>query len=231
LKPVSDPLISKVLSEKEEKEMNPMRWRVVVGGLLVLAGVLALVNAITGYNLGGIVWALLLGLGGLAFVFVMASNKSNWWAAIPGFTLLGIAALVALEAIAPRVTGQYGGALVLGGIGIAFMVVYLLNRKFWWALIPMGVMFSLVVLIFLEGVMAEPAVVFFLGLAATFGLVGLVPADNGKRMTWPWIPAGVLLLVGLIVGMGENDWARFLMPVVVILVGGYLVLRAMRQKA
>ena len=74
--------------------MNPMRWRVMVGGLLVLAGVLAMVNAITGYNLGGIVWALLLGLGGLAFIFVMASNKSNWWAAIPGFTLLGIAALV-----------------------------------------------------------------------------------------------------------------------------------------
>ncbi len=74
--------------------MNPMRWRVMVGGLLVLAGVLAMVNAITGYNLGGIVWALLLGLGGLAFIFVMASNKNNWWAAIPGFTLLGIAALL-----------------------------------------------------------------------------------------------------------------------------------------
>ena len=211
--------------------MNPMRWRVLVGGLLVLAGVLAMVNAITGYNLGGIVWALLLGLGGLAFIFVMASNKSNWWAAIPGFTLLGIAALVALEAVAPRVTGQYGGALVLGGIGLAFLVVYLLNRAFWWAIIPMGVMFTLVVLILVEGFMGEPAVVFFLGLAATFGVVALLPVDNGKRMSWPLIPAGVLLFVGLLVGMGENDWTRFIMPIVVILVGGYLVLRAMRQKA
>ncbi len=211
--------------------MNPMRWRVLVGGLLVLAGVLAMVNAITGFNLGGIVWALLFGLGGLAFIFVLASDKKNWWAAIPGFTLLGIGALIALDTIAPRVASQYGGALVLGGIGLAFLVVYLLNRAFWWAIIPMGVMFTLVVLISVEGVMGEPAVVFFLGLAATFGVVALLPVDNGKRMSWPLIPAGVLLFVGLLVGMGENDWTRFIMPIVVILVGGYLVLRAMRQKA
>jgi len=211
--------------------MNPMRWRLMVGGLLVVAGVVALINAITGYNLGGIVWALLLGLSGLAFVFVMASNKSNWWAAIPGFTLLGIAALVGLESLAPNVTGQYGGALVLGGIGLSFLVVYLLNRAFWWAIIPMGVMFSLVALIMLEGVMGQPVIVFFLGLAATFGLIALLPIDNGKRMSWPLIPAAAMLLVGLIVGMGENDWARFIMPAAVILLGGYLVLRAFRQKA
>src|SRR3989337_2862857 len=114
LKLASDRLKPKVLNLKEEIEMNPMRWRLIVGGLLVVAGVVALINAITGYNLGGIVWALLLGLSGLAFVFVMASHKSNWWAAIPGFTLLGIAALVGLESLAPNVTGQYGGALVLG---------------------------------------------------------------------------------------------------------------------
>jgi len=96
----------------------------------------------------------------------------------------------------------------------------------------MGVMFSLVALIALESLMGDSAVViFFLGLAATFGLIALLPVDNGKRMSWPWIPAGALLLVGLIVGMGENDWARFVMPVAVILVGGYLVLRAFRQKA
>lgn len=212
--------------------MNSMRWRLLVGGLLVVAGLVAMVNAVTGFDLGGIVWALLLGLGGLAFIFVMASDKNNWWAAIPGFTLLGIAALVGLDSLAPRLLGDAGGALVLGGIGLAFLVVYLINRTFWWALIPMGVMFSLVALIALEGFMGDSAVVvFFLGLAATFGLIALLPVENGKRMSWPWIPAGALLLVGLIVGMGQNDWARFIMPVAVILVGGYLVLRAFRQKA
>jgi len=63
------------------------------------------------------------------------------------------------------------------------------------------------------------------------GLIALLPIDNGKRMSWPLIPAAAMLLVGLIVGMGENDWARFIMPAAVILLGGYLVLRAFRQKA
>src|SRR3989337_2814382 len=212
----SDRLKSKVLNLKEEIEMNPMRWRLMVGGLLVVAGVVALINAITGYNLGGIVWALLLGLSGLAFVFVMASHKSNWWAAIPGFTLLGIAALVGLESLAPNVTGQYGGALVLGGIGLRFLVVYLLNRSFWWAIIPMGVMFSLVALILLDPYLSEPAILFFLGLAATFGVLALLPIDNGKRTIWPVYPAGGLLLVALIVGIGASDWAGYIMPVGVI---------------
>jgi len=108
--------------------MNSMRWRLLVGGLLVVAGLVAMVNAVTGFDLGGIVWAILLGLGGLAFIFVMASDKNNWWAAIPGFTLLGIAALVGLDTLAPRLLGEAGGALVLGGIGLAFLVVYLINR-------------------------------------------------------------------------------------------------------
>src|SRR3972149_1863307 len=154
--------------------MNPMRWRILVGGLLILAGVLAMVNAVTGIDLGGFVWAVLFVLGGLAFISVMASNRNHWWAAIPGFTLLGIGALIGLDQIAPRAAEQIGGALVLAGIGLSFLVVYLLNRSFWWAIIPMGVMFSLVALIMLEGVMGPAVIVFFLGLAATSALIALL---------------------------------------------------------
>ena len=165
--------------------MNPTRWRILVGGLLILAGVIALVNTITGIDLGGFVWAVLFILGGLAFIYVMASDRSNWWAAIPGFTLLGIGALIGLEEIAPQASDQIGGALVLAGIGVSFLVVYFLNRNFWWAIIPMGVMFSLVALILLEPYMSKSVVIFFLGLAATFGVLALLPINNGKRTNWP----------------------------------------------
>src|SRR3972149_8911637 len=195
--------------------MNPMRWRILVGGLLILAGVLAMVNAVTGIDLGGFVWAALFVLGGLAFISVMASNRSHWWAAIPGFTLLGIGALIGLEQIAPRAAEQIGGALVLAGIGVSFLVVYLLNRSYWWAIIPMGVMFSLVALILLAPYLSEPAILFFLGLAATFGVLALLPIDNGKRTISPVYPAGGLLLVALIVGIGASDWAGYIMPGVV----------------
>ena len=211
--------------------MNPTRWRILVGGLLILTGVIGMVNAITGIDLGGFAWAVLFVLGGLAFIYVMASDRSKWWAAIPGFTLLGIGALIGLEEIAPRASDQIGGALVLAGIGVSFLVVYLLNRSFWWAIIPMGVMFSLVALILLEPYMSESAVIFFLGLAATFGVLALMPINNGKRTNWPLFPAGGLLLVALIVGIGANDWAGYIMPVVVIGIGLFLVMRAMRAKA
>jgi uncharacterized membrane protein HdeD (DUF308 family) len=211
--------------------MNPTRWRILVGGLLILAGVIALVNTITGIDLGGFVWAVLFILGGLAFIYVMASDRSNWWAAIPGFTLLGIGALIGLEEIAPQASDQIGGALVLAGIGVSFLVVYFLNRNFWWAIIPMGVMFSLVALILLEPYMSKSVVIFFLGLAATFGVLALLPINNGKRTNWPLFPAGGLLLVALIVGIGANDWAGYIMPVVVIGIGLFLVLRAIRSKA
>jgi len=212
--------------------MNPMRWRLLVGGLLVLAGVFALINAITGLSLGGLVWAVLFILGGSAFVFVMASDRKNWWAAIPGFTLLGIGVLIGSAELFPRFTDKFGGAFVLAGIGIGFLVVYLLNTSFWWAIIPMGVMLSLVALILLEPFVSTGAVViFFLGLAATFGVLALLPIDNGKRTSWPLFPAGALVLIGLIVGMGAYNWSGFIMPVIIILVGGYLVYRAIRSKA
>ncbi|MHB8943939.1 MAG: hypothetical protein ACYC6E_08750 [Bellilinea sp.] len=211
--------------------MNPMRWRILVGGLLILAGVFAMINTVTGIDLGGFVWAALFVLGGLAFISVMASNRSHWWAAIPGFTLLGIGALIGLEQIAPRVAEQIGGALVLAGIGVSFLAVYLLNRSFWWAIIPMGVMFSLLALILLEPYLSEPAILFFLGLAATFGVLALLPIDNGKRTIWPVYPAGGLLLVALIVRMGAYDWAGYIMPIVVIGIGLFLVLRSLRAHA
>ena len=211
--------------------MNPMRWRILVGGLLILAGVFAMINAVTGIDLGGFVWAVLFVLGGLAFISVMASNRNHWWAAIPGFTLLGIGALIGLDQIAPRAAGQIGGALVLAGIGVSFLVVYLLNRSFWWAIIPMGVMFSLVALILLDPYLSEPAILFFLGLAATFGVLALLPIDNGKRTIWPVYPAGGLLLVALVVGIGASDWAGYIMPVIVIGIGLFLVLRSLRTHA
>jgi len=54
--------------------MNPMRWRILVGGLLILAGVLAMVNAVTGIDLGGFVWAALFVLGGMVLNWMIFSG-------------------------------------------------------------------------------------------------------------------------------------------------------------
>ncbi len=211
--------------------MNPLRWRILAGGLLILAGIIALFNTFTGIDLGGYIWSILFILGGLAFIYVMATDKSNWWASFPGFTMLGIGTEIGVAELWPRAADVLTPGLILGGIGVSFLVVYLLNRSFWWAIIPMGVMLSIVLMIMLEPVMPMSVILFFLGLAATFGVLAVLPINNGSRVTWPLYPAGAMLLVAFIISLSETSWAGYIMPVVIIIVGGYLVFRAVRVKA
>lgn len=211
--------------------MNPMRWRILAGSLLILAGIIALFGSITGIDLGAYVWALLFVMGGLVFLYVLLTDKKNWWAAIPGFTLLGIGGGIGAAELWPRASDSLTTALILAGIGASFFVVYLLNRSFWWAIIPMGVLFSIVLMVILEPIMAEAEIIFFLGLAATFGVLALVPVNEGKRMTWPLYPAGVMLLMAFFFSLNETSWAGYIMPVIIIIIGGYLVFRAVRVKA
>src|SRR5574340_304672 len=208
--------------------MNPLRWRILAGGLLILAGVIAMFNTITGIDLGGYVWSILFILGGLAFIYVMATDKSNWWASFPGFTMLGIGAGIGVSELWPRAAGVLTPGLILGGIGVSFLVVYLLNRSFWWAIIPAGVMFSIFLMIVLEPIMPQSVILFFLGLAATFGALAFLPIKDGTRVTWPLYPAGAMLLIAFIISLSETTWAGYVVPVIIIIVGGYLVFRAVR---
>jgi len=67
--------------------------------------------------LGGFVWAALFALVGVVFIGVFLQNRENWWAIIPGLTLLGIGAITALAIVAPKQVGPWigGGFLFLIG--------------------------------------------------------------------------------------------------------------------
>ncbi|HEX7434598.1 MAG TPA: hypothetical protein VF326_13180, partial [Anaerolineaceae bacterium] len=99
------------------------------------------------------------------------SDRSKWWAAIPGFTLAGIAASsLLLDRLG------WGGLVFLGGIGVGFWAIYLASRDRWWAIIPGGVLLTLG----LTSVMSDAfgvtnsGGVFFVGLGLTFVLVGVL---------------------------------------------------------
>jgi hypothetical protein len=210
--------------------MTKWNWRILAGGGLILMGVIALLDAVFQVELSGMLWSALFLLGGVAFLAVLATDRKQWWAAIPGFTLLGIGTLIGLSRLAPAVTEQIGGVFVLGGIGLSFIVVYVLNRNFWWALIPAGVMTSLVVMLLLEPLFGDSvAWVFLLGLAATFGVVYLLPGPGGERMEWALWPAGVMVVVSLIVMGVSVQWAAYVIPALMILGGIVLFVRALRR--
>lgn len=66
---------------------------------------------------------------------------------------------------------------------------------------------------------------FFIGLAITFAVVYLV-----TRMGWAIWPAGALGAMGALLMLGAGGAAAFVWPVVLILAGGWLILKTVRGR-
>jgi xanthine/uracil/vitamin C permease (AzgA family) len=202
----------------------------IIGIFLVLLGVLLLLESL-GALPGG--WEVALAavflLGGLGFLWAFATDREWWWASIPGMALVGIGLLIGYGALAPEEPGGVAAGLFLGSLGVGFLLVYLRNRQAWWAIIPCGVMITLALVTGLESE-SELGVggVFFLGLALTFLVVYLVPNPEG-RMTWALIPAAVLGIMGFLILAAAVQLIGFLWPLALVVVGAYLLFRALRQ--
>jgi hypothetical protein len=207
--------------------MNRVGSRVLWGVLLIAAGVLFLLQSLGIVRVAVILWPALVGIASLAFLFVfLSAPQANWWAAIPGFVLLGVAGIIALDQLAPELGEIWSGSLFLGGIALAFWVVYLFNPEQWWAIIPGGVLLTLAVVsglsTVLEGI--ETGGIFFFGLGLTFALLALLPTPEG-RLAWSIVPAIVFLIVGVFLTAAATQLINYVWPVLLILGGLYLLFR------
>lgn len=210
------------------------RWlesRILWGSLLILGGVLFLMQNLGVINFGGIYWAILLSLGGLFFLTIFFTSRANWWALIPGIVLIGVALVLVLDYLIPHFSDVWSGFIVLGSIGLSFILIFLINRQNWWALIPGGALISLGLASglgnFLPGL--ETGGIFLIGLGVTFALVALTPTPEG-RMWWAWIPAGVLMFIGLVLTAVAGRMLIFFGPLVLIIGGGILIYFALRPR-
>jgi hypothetical protein len=211
--------------------MKEMQARIGIGLVLILAGALFLLQSLgIILEIGALVWALLFVLAGGAFLYSFFVDRARWWALIPGFTLLGIGTIIALGRLAPRVEDVIGGSIILGSISLAFWVIYFLQRENWWAIIPGGVLLTIAIFVGLESLFAgvELVGIFFLGLGATFILVALAPKPEG-RLNWAFIPAGILLLMGVLMTAAAFDVMGVFGALALVLVGGYLIYRTVRS--
>ena len=206
--------------------MKALTSRTLWGSLLILGGILFLLDNLGYIKIGELVWALILAVVGLVFVSVFLGDRQHWWALIPGIILLALAATVAVDYLfAGR--ADLGGMIVLGGISLAFWVVYFVNREHWWAIIPAGVLATLAIVSGLDSVLAgviDTGGIFFLGLGATFALVAVLPTPHGQ-MRWAFIPAVVLVIIGLFVIGAARDLLNYIWPVALILVGAVILFR------
>lgn len=214
--------------------MRRLEIRIVGAVLLIVVGVLSLLQNLGIFEGGlALLWALLLAAGGVLFLYAFLADRNQWWFIIPGFVLLSVAALIGLEQFVPAFDGDWGGALVTGGIGLAFWAVYFVKREHWWAIIPGGVMLTIAAVIGLssglERIGLEVGGVFFLGLGLTFGLLSLLPSPEG-RITWALIPAAVFLVMGALITAAAADLLLYLWPAALILGGLYLIFRVLRSR-
>jgi len=200
--------------------------RLLLGGLLVVGGILSLLE-VQGIisNASGIFWGLIFAAGGLVFLYLLFNDPNNWWAAFPGFTLLGLA----VASFLPDSLSAYDGLVFFIGISLAFWWVYFNNKERWWAIIPAGVLLTLGVVSVLDGMTGlETGGSFFLGLGLTFLLVAILP--GGSSHSWALIPGVILLLFGALLGTPFLGLAQYLWPAVLILLGVYLIFRFFRNR-
>ena len=202
--------------------------RIVIGVLLIIAGGLGFLQAF-GFlkNASDVFWGLVFLAAGGLFLFMFAGGfaSGGWWAAFPGFVLAGIGVLILL----PDSLDQIGGAVFLGAIGLSFWAVYLTERSRWWAIIPGGVLFTLAIVSALPDKLiggVDSGGVFFLGLAATFLLVGLL-----ANMRWAYWPASVLGVFGAFLFFQSQVYLlSYIAAAALIGVGIFIILRSIRAQ-
>ena len=196
--------------------------RLIFGGLLVLGGLLSLLDALGIIsNAGGIFWGLLFTAGGLFFLYMLINNRENWWAAFPAFALLGLAA----SSFLPDALEAYDGLVFFAGLSLGFWWVYFTGTERWWAIIPAGILLTLGIVSVVDNFAGDLATggLFFLGLGLTFILVSVLP--GGRERSWALIPGVILLVFGALLGTPYSGITDYLWPAVLIILGGYFVLR------
>jgi hypothetical protein len=219
------------MSENIQQKQSNVLW-----GLLLIAGGLLFLFQNLGWlgGLAALAWVGIFSAGGFFFLYLFLKDRTNtWWAAIPGSTLLGLAATVFFSDVGPRVLEPVSGSVFLASIGMGFALVYLAVPTHWWALIPAGVMTTLAVVAGVDELVPrgfETGGIFFVGLGLTFLLLALLP-NHGRELRWAWIPGGVLLLMGLLIGTPFVGLIGSLWPLALIAGGVVLVWRFLTAKA
>ncbi|MFC2029206.1 hypothetical protein ACFLWA_00580 [Chloroflexota bacterium] len=75
----------------------------------------------------------------LPFLGVFYRDRAKWWALIPAYVLIVVGVMVGLIGLG-LLDDLLVPAFILIAISIPFFVVYLRDRRLWWALIPGGIL-------------------------------------------------------------------------------------------
>ncbi len=183
------------------KKLVSLFW----GLVLVVAGGVGLAQTLGYLRDGGdpLLWAAVFaGISLISFIFYFLSGIQNWPMLFPAAIFAALAGLLFMASRGFESSAV--AAPLFAGIGLPFVVAYILDRaKNWWAVIPAGVMaFLTLTLLFVERTGGEivGASLFFC-LAAAFGLVYL-----SRRVFWAALVAYIMFVLGFmpLMAMGQR---------------------------
>ncbi|MEE4194258.1 MAG: hypothetical protein V2J07_03570 [Anaerolineae bacterium] len=199
-------------------------WALLPGLPLVLMGIALVSGAVLPIASDLVGTGFLLGIG-IAFLITFLLHNHYWWALIPGTILTGIGAATVVEVLFPRSSSNLVAFIVLGSIGLAFLLVFFVKRSNWWAIIPAGVLASVAALV-LTGLVG----LLFVGFAVTFALIPLLV---GRQHWWAWIVCAVMAVMGvsfLFFETALGTIGRFFLPILLIVLGIAAIVQVMLPK-
>ena len=203
------------------------RSGLILGGLLIIFGVLALIETQT--DLSAWIWVAVLTIGGLGAYGIYAADRSEKWLLIACYVMLAIAGLVSLLTL-NVLQDAWVATYVLLAIALPFFYGFLTNRQNWglllvaYILLAIGLMVPLIELGVLEDTLVASYVMF--AIALPFFVVYLRNTKNW----WALIPGGILAAIGLGLGIAEAS-VEYLLAAGLILAGIIVVVRQFTRKA
>lgn len=190
----------------ESKHTVPVGLILVILGGMVLLGNFGLFG-----GMSGITGAVILAAAGAYVARLYYQNQKRVWILPMAFGLFGAAAAA--------ISGALAGTSFLALLGAGFLLVYLDQRRHWWALIPAGVLFTLALVAGLSLFAPNYIVpVLFVGLAATFATLYRLPESR----RWAIYPAIGTMVIAIASLSFVGGW---LLPILLIAGGAYLLSR------
>jgi hypothetical protein len=117
---------------------SPANWWAMIPGYVFLFVGAVIVLARIGLD-GDLMGMFVVSAVGLPFLYVFLRDRRHWWALIPAYTMFVVAGIIGLS----HFVGDRGGIIapyIMFAIAFPFFVVYFVDRRNWWALIPAGIM-------------------------------------------------------------------------------------------
>lgn len=181
--------------------MKPKLSSIILGMVLILAGLFALANQM-GYlkDLSPTTWIIVFAATSiLFFVAYFASGIQSWGWLFPACIFAALSGTIAITE--STIVDEWIATLVLGSVAIPFFIAFLLDRSRKWALIPGLILIFIALVPPLATMMRDDWVGAM--IVTMIGLPFLVVYLVAPKNWWAIIPGGIMLSIALMILLSE----------------------------